>query len=98
MSAPRVKIVAALKKKNFQRDNVYLKLTVPTKKEKLQYLCAQTKNHSLSLKWKCDFWHILDSLSGEELYKIISLLSHAVKKLYLRSQFKACHLWITPSV
>lgn len=46
MSAPRVKMVAALKKKK-KKDDVYLKLTVPTKKEKLQYLCAQTKNNSL---------------------------------------------------
>ena len=45
MSAPRVKMVAAFKKK--KKDDVYLKLTVPTKKEKLQYLCAQTKNNSL---------------------------------------------------
>lgn len=56
MSAPRVKMVAALKKKKKKKDDVYLKLTVPTKKEKLQYLCAQTKNNSLSLKWKCEFW------------------------------------------
>jgi len=47
MSAPRVKMVAALKKKRKKKDDVYLKLTVPTKKEKLQYLCAQTKNNSL---------------------------------------------------
>ena len=46
MSAPRVKMVAAFKKKK-KKDDVYLKLTVPTKKEKLQYLCAQTKNNSL---------------------------------------------------
>lgn len=45
MSAPRVKMVAALKKKKKKKDDVYLKLTVPTKKEKLQYLCAQTKNN-----------------------------------------------------
>ena len=47
MLAPRVKMVAASKKKRKKKGDVYLKLTVPTKKEKLQYLCAQTKNKSL---------------------------------------------------